>query len=181
MSRTVGYARAWWAGENLSAEHAALQAAGVDVIFAGKGRDAEDLVQCLSLLEAGDTLVVTAAARLASSLPGFVQAVADLATRGVVFCSLSEPSLSTAGAPAAAAETLLALETLRGTLVGLRTRQGMLRAEAAGRRPGRPSVMTPERVAVAEELRRQKRSIAHIARVIGVSPSAVQRALAVPA
>lgn len=181
MTRTVGYARAWWPGEDLSAQHATLNREDIDVIFTGTGTDVEDLVQCVNMLDAGDTLVVTEAARLTGSLPRFVQAVAELSSRDVLFRSVSEPALSTDGQPVTAAETLVALDALRKTLVGLRTREGMHRAEAAGRRPGRPSVMTPERVAVAEELRRQKRSIAHIARVIGVSPSAVQRALAVPA
>lgn len=178
MSRTVGYARAWWPGEDLQSEHAALQREGADIIFTGTGDDVDDLVRCLGMLQTGDTLTVTGAARLTGSLPRFVQVVVELTARGVRFRSVAEPPLSTDGDAVMPADTLRALDGLRRTLVGLRTREGMLRAEAAGRRVGRPSVMTPERVAVAEELRRQKRSIAHIAQVIGVSPSAVQRALA---
>lgn len=183
MSRLVGYSRPWWPGEDVTMDIETLAAAGATATLTDSGvvETPLDDASALSSLEAGDTLLVSSAARLGSSLPRVVQTIADLGRRGIGFRSLAEPALCTDAGVADPAEVFAALEGLRRRLAGLRTRQGMLQAEAAGRRPGRPSVMTPERVAVAEELRRQHRSIAHIARVIGVSPSAVQRALSVPA
>lgn len=182
MSRVIGYSRPWWPGEDLTIDIENLAGAGAAATLTDSGVVEAPLDDEGSLrsLEAGDILLVTSAARLGSSLPRVVQTIAELGRRGIGFRSLAEPALSTNAGLADPAEVFAALEGLRRRLAGLRTRQGMLRAEAAGRRPGRPSVMTPERVAVAEELRRQHRSIAHIARVIGVSPSAVQRALSVP-
>ncbi len=183
MSRLIGYSRPWWPGEDLTLDIENLAKAGATVTLTDSGFDESplDASSPLHSLEASDILLVSSAARLGSSLPRVVQTIAELGRRGIGFRSLAEPALSTDAGSADPAEMFAALEGLRRRLAGLRTRQGMLQAEAAGRRPGRPSVMTPDRIAVAEELRRQHRSIAHIARVIGVSPSAVQRALSVPA
>ncbi len=182
MSRLIGYSRPWWPGEDLTFDIENLATAGATLTVTDPGvvEVPLDDESPLHSLEAGDILLVSSAARLGSSLPRVVQTIAELGRRGIGFRSLTEPALSTDAGPAEPAEVFAALEGLRRRLAGLRTRQGMMQAEAGGRRPGRPSVMTPDRVAVAAELRRQHRSIAHIARVIGVSPSAVQRALSVP-
>lgn len=182
MSRLIGYSRPWWPDEDLTVDLETLATAGATGTLTDPGVESPlDDGSPLHSLQPGDILLVSSAARLGSSLPRVVQSIAELGRQGNGFRSLTEPALSTDAGPTDPAEVFAALEGLRRRLAGLRTRQGMLQAEAAGRRPGRPSVMTPDRVAVAEELRRQHRSIAHIARVIGVSPSAVQRALSVPA
>lgn len=183
MRRVIGYSRPWWPGEDLTVDIENLAKAGATMTLtdAGVVEGPLDAGSALRSLEPDDILLVSSVARLGSSLPRVVQTIAELGRQGITLRSLTEPALSTDAGPAEPAEVFAALEALRRRLAGLRTRQGMLQAEAAGRRPGRPSVMTPDRVAVAEELRRQHRSIAHIARVIGVSPSAVQRALTVPA
>jgi DNA invertase Pin-like site-specific DNA recombinase len=183
MSRLIGYTREGWPGEDLADDVAVLAGEGAGTVLRGDPESvrAGDATSALRALEPGDTLIVSSAARLAPSLPLVVQAIAELGRRGIHFRSVIEPALSTDRGRSGSAEVFAALEGLRKRLASLQTRRGMLQAESAGRRPGRPSVMTPERTAVAEELRRQHRSIAHIARVIGVSPSAVQRALAVPA
>ena len=62
-------------------------------------------------------------------------------------------------------------------LMSVQTREGLRVAGESGRRPGRPTVMTEERLAVARELRLQGRSFAHVGLVLGVSANAVQRAL----
>lgn len=61
--------------------------------------------------------------------------------------------------------------------MSVQTREGLRVAGESGRRPGRPTVMTEERLAVARELRLQGRSYAHVGLVLGVSANAVQRAL----
>lgn len=182
MTRSIGYSRRVGAALDHEAEEQALLEAGTDMVFVDQGRptarDQPELTLCLAALKPGDTLVVTRAARLRPGLTAFVQTVAELSDRGVRFRSLAEPALASTVSAIDPRELLVALNTLRGELVGIRTRAGMERAQAEGRRPGRPSVMSPARLAVARELRRQHRSIAHIANVLGVSPSAVQRALA---
>ncbi|WP_100813238.1 MULTISPECIES: recombinase family protein [Microbacterium] len=160
-----------------------LTRAGAEQIFTDDGpaesRTRPGLEECLHSLDPGDTLVVTSAAHLSSAVPHFVATVAGLRRRGVGFRSLSEPALCAGvGASVDPGEVLLALEVLRRRLASLQTRAGMATAAEEGRRPGRPTVMTPERIAMAVELRNLDRPITHIARVLGVSANAVQRALA---
>lgn len=180
----LGYTRPLVNGEATRSDATALRAAGAGRVFVDQGTqpkvDQLELSRCLSALRTGDTLVVTRAARLRPTLTLFVRTVAELAARGVAFRSLAEPALGTLTSAIDPGDVVSALEGLRRELASHRTRSGMSHAAAEGRRPGRPSVMSPERLAVARELRRQNRSIAHIASVIGVSASAVQRALAAP-
>lgn len=176
MTRIVGFSRP--GDDEAAAEEAALRAAGADQVFVE--RDTQGgvvLTSCLQSLSSGDVLVVTRASRLTSTQYQFVRTVAALGARGVGFRSLAEPALTT-GTPVVAGEVFQALEELRSEMAGIRTRAGMDAATGEGRRPGRPKVMTEERLAMATELRAVGRSISHIARVLGVSAGAVRRALA---
>jgi len=100
--------------------------------------------------------------------------------RGIRFHSLAEPALSTGNDVQESDAVILALDAVRREFIGLRTREGLARAARDGRRPGRPSVMTPDRISMARELRVSGRPLSQIARVLGVSPSAVRRALQSP-
>lgn len=97
-----------------------------------------------------------------------------LRARGIHLRSLTERALSSSPI---SEEVLVALEGVRRQMIGIRTREGMDAASAGGRRPGRPRVMTAERIAMARELRTQKRSFAQIGLALGVSEAAVRRAL----
>ncbi|MFB8385563.1 recombinase family protein [Microbacterium sp. NPDC055910] len=184
MTRLVGYTRALPATSSVEIDAAALRSLGAEVVFtdsAGAGARTSGrsgLKDCLRSLLAGDVLIVSEAARLSPSLPHFVATIADLDARGAAVRSVAEPVLSTdEKRPASSAEMFRELEALRRRLRGLRTREGMEAATAEGRRLGRPSVMTDERVAIARELRAHGRSMSHVARVLGVSRGAVERAL----
>lgn len=180
MTRLIGYTRELSPGAGTAADAERLTSAGAEQVFtddgAGGAQTRAGLRTCLETLQAGDTLVVTSAAMLSPTTSQFLTTVSGLAGRGVRFRSLSEPALS-AGTLIEPAEVFAALEALKRRLSSLQTRAGMASAATAGRRPGRPTVMTPERVAMAVELRNLDRPITHIARVLGVSANAVQRAL----
>ena len=179
MSRTVGYVRDLLARGDGEAEVKVLRMLGasrvyVDLLDASAARRPE-LVACLETLQAGDTLLVPSAAMLSHSVEHFVSTVAQLRRREILMRSMTEPALSTAGGTGASiGDTLDALDGLRSRLIGIRTRQGMDAAILAGRKPGRPRVMTEERIAVAQELRAQKRSYMQIGRALGVSEAAVR-------
>lgn len=182
MTRLVGYTRDLTPGTGTGEDADQLARAGVVRVFADEGsaeaRARPGLQECLELLAPGDTLVVSSAAMLAPTVPQFLATVSGLTSRGVGFRSLSDPALCAAvEVTVDPAEVFAGLEALRRRLVSLRTRAGMVSAAREGRRPGRPTVMTPERVAMAVELRNVGRPISHIARVLGVSANAVQRAL----
>ena len=182
MTRLVGYTRELTPGTGTGEDADQLARAGVVQVFADEGsadtRARLGFRECLELLETGDTLVVSSAAILAPTVPQFLATVSGLTSRGVGFRSLSEPALCARdGVRVDPVEVFAGLEALRRRLVSLHTREGMASAAREGRRPGRPTVMTPERVAMAVELRNVGRPISHIARVLGVSANAVQRAL----
>lgn len=185
MSRIVGYTSEINNGASTADDVAELERAGAMQLFSDvasdKPRDRPGLAECLASLTPGDELLVVRSDRLSPTLAHFVITVAELTDRGVTFRSLSEPALCTAAEnPAGPGEVLLALKHLQRRLRALETRAGMVSASAQGRHAGRPSVMTEERIAIARELRNHDRSFSHIARVLGVSTSAVQRALRTP-
>lgn len=182
MTRLVGYTRELTAGTGTAADVAELMAAGAVRVFTDDAsadpRTRPGLAECLTFLESGDVLVVSSAAQLSHAVTHFVSTLAGLTDRAVQFRSLSEPALCTGVEPGVdPAEVYAALEGLRRRLVSVRTRAGMASAAASGKRAGRPTVMTPEKVAMAVELRRLDRPMTHIARVLGVSANSVQRAL----
>lgn len=181
MTRVVGYTRAVASDQDVAAEVTTLTDTGAAQVFTDDAdadpRQRPGLAECLAALRPGDMLLVPSASHLSHSVTHFVTTVAGLRERGVGFRSLSEPALST-GERLDPVEVLAALEALRHRLVSVRTRAGMASAAAAGKRPGRPTVMTPDRVAMALELRNVGRPVTHIARVLGVSANSVQRALA---
>lgn len=180
MTRLVGYTREVAPGAGTAADAAQLVLAGAERVFTDDGSigaaERPGLRECLEFVEAGDTVIVTSAAMVAPTAAQFLTVVSGLAGRSVGFRSLAEPALST-GTAVDSAEVFVALESLRRRLSSLQTRAGMAAAASKGRRPGRPTVMTPERVAMAVELRDLGRPVTHIARVLGVSANAVQRAL----
>ena len=180
MTRVVGYSRPLGVDDDLEADAAALRAAGAMVVHLGLG-DRKDRVlrSCLDELSAGDVLVVSRAIRLSPSLTHFVSTLAEMGGRGVDFRSIAEPELS-AGSRPTTTEVYTSLESMRCELISIRTRAGMANAAAAGRKLGRPSVMTEEHLAMARELRVHGRSIAHIGQVLGISASTVRRALLDP-
>lgn len=181
MTRVVGYSRGFASDPEAGSGVAQLTRAGAAPVFSDPaGVDARarpGLASCLALLVAGDVLLVSSAARLSHSVSHFLTTIVALHERGVAFRSLAEPALSTDAGSVDSVAVMSALDGLQKRLVGLRTRDGLSAASMVGRRPGRPTVMTDELVAMAAELRAEERSYAQIARVLGVSPSAVQRAL----
>ncbi|WP_169748659.1 recombinase family protein [Microbacterium trichothecenolyticum] len=185
MTRLVGYTRALTADAGIDADVEALTRAGAVRVFTDSAgtdpRHRYGLSQCLEALGPGDVLVTLSASHLSHAVTHFATTVSALTARGVGFRSLAEPALCTgADQRVDPGEVLAALEALRRRLVSVRTRAGMASAAAAGKRAGRPTVMTPEKVAMAVELRNLGRPITHIARVLGVSANSVQRALAPP-
>ncbi|MGA1827896.1 recombinase family protein [Microbacterium sp.] len=182
MTRTVGYARELLSVEVAREDAAALRRAGASRVYIDR-RDAatgrrNEFERCLSSLGKGDTLLVASAVSLSPSVEHFITTIAQLRARGIKVRSLAEPALSTVPDTIAnPGDVLDALDAMRRRLIGLRTREGLDAAIAAGRRPGRPRVMTEERIEIARELRAQKRSFAQIGRALGVSESAVRRAL----
>lgn len=184
MSNIVGYARVSTREQNPAAQEAELRGAGAVRVFVDQGesgrvKDRPQWLACLDYLRAGDTLVVRRLDRIAGSEKMAIETINELHERGVNIKSLTEPDIDTTTPMGRALFGIVAVfAQLRVDTIRDNTRRGLAHARAQGRVGGRPSVMTPERVAAATRMRRQGESIAHIARVLGVGASSVSRALA---
>ena len=182
----VGYARVSTRDQDPAVQERELAAAGCTRVFVDHGessrlRDRTEWVTCRDYLRPGDTLVVRALDRLAGTTTMAIETINDLRDAGVNIESLTEPDIDTTTPVGRALFGIVAVfAQLRVDTIRENTRRGLEHARAQGRVGGRPSVMTPERIAAAEAMRRENppRSLAHIAKVLGVGPSSVSRALA---
>jgi DNA invertase Pin-like site-specific DNA recombinase len=178
----LGYARVSTAEQNLDLQRDALTAAGCYRIFADTGSGAltarPQLDKLLDHLRPGDTLVVWKLDRLGRSLRHLVDTVTALAERGVGFRSLQESIDTTTPGGKLVFHLFAALAEFERDIIRERTTAGLAAARARGRTGGRPSVMTPEKIAVAQAMYASKEhSLAKIAATLGVSRATLYRHL----
>ena len=184
MTNVVGYARVSKREQNPAAQEAELRAAGASRVFVDHGEssriaDRPQWRACLDYLREGDTLLVRRLDRLGGTERIIIETLHDLDRRGVNIKSLTEPMIDTTTPMGRALFGMVAVfAQLRVDTIRDNTRRGLAHARAQGRVGGRPSVMTPERIAAAVKMRAEEHSVAHIAKVLGVGASSVSRALA---
>lgn len=180
MGHALGYARVSTAEQDPALQHDALAAAGcarvwTDVASGGKD-DRPELADLLERLLPGDTLVVWRLDRLGRSLPHLLATITDLEGRGVGFRSVTESIDTTTATGRLVFAIFGALAEFERQLIRDRTLAGLASARARGRVGGRPSVMTPARVAAARALLSQPgASVASVARDLGVSRPTIYR------
>lgn len=186
MSNVIGYARVSTREQNPASQEAVLRDHGAVRVFVDHGEssaisDRPQWQACMDYLRPGDTLVILALDRVAGTELMAIEIIRDLARRGVRLRSVTEPFLdvdTSTPMGEAIVGIMAVLAQLRVSTIRENTRRGLAHARAQGRVGGRPSVMTPERVAAALQLRSENKSLRHIARVLGVGKSSVSRALA---
>ena len=184
MTNVVGYARVSRRDQNPEAQEAELRAAGASRVFVDHGEssrvmDRPQWLACLDYLRDGDTLLVRRLDRLGGSERIIIETLHDLEERGVNIKSLTEPMIDTTTPVGRALFGIVAVfAQLRVDTIRENTRRGLAHARAEGRVGGRPSVMTPEKVAQARKMREAGDSLEQIGRVLSVGKSSVARALA---
>lgn len=177
----IGYARVSTRTQDVRAQVVQLRAAGVDDVRTEAGSGASRrpvLEQLLAELVAGDVLVVAALDRLGRVGRSLLALVDDLGDRGIGLRAL-HGGIDTTD-PVAGRITLYVLAALaeaERNLIVERTNAGLAAARAAGRRGGRPTVVTPDRLTVARQLISDGSTVAAAARVIGVSRPTLSRHL----
>lgn len=183
MAHEVGYARVSKRDQNPDAQEAELRAAGCERVFVDQGEssrvaDRPQWLACLDYLRPGDTLKVRRLDRLAGSERILIETLQDLDARQVNIVSLTEPMIDTTTPMGRALFGIVAVfAQLRVDTIRDNTHRGLDYARSQGRVGGRPSVMTPERIATAERMRAERQSWESIGRVLGVGASSVRRAL----
>jgi len=174
----IGYARISTRTQDPAMQHDALTRSGVIRTFTDCASGALDsrsqLDACLEFLRDGDTLVVWKLDRLGRSLRHLVDLICDLEKRGVGFRSLTESIDTTTPGGRLVFHIFCALAEFERALISERTHEGLEAARARGRKGGRPTVMTPEKLAVARQMYDSKQhTVEKIARTIGVGRSTV--------
>lgn len=185
MGALLGYARVSTEEQDPALQLDALAKAGCARVFSDTASGALDarpeLERVLDHLREGDTLVVWRLDRLGRSLRHLVDTVTGLAERGVGFRSLQESIDTTTPGGRLVFHVFAALAEFERDLIRERTHAGLAAARARGRRGGRPSVMTADKLAVAREMYVSgDHTVAVIAQTIGVSRASVYRHLPEP-
>lgn len=179
----IGYGRVSTTDQSLGLQLDALEAAGCARVFSdtasGAIADRPELARALDYVRPGDTLVVWKLDRLGRSLRHLIDTISELEERGVGFRSLQESIDTTTPTGRLLLHVLAALCEFERDLIRERTYAGLAAARARGRRGGRPSVMTADKLAVARQMHASgEHTVAAIAAVLGVSRASVYRALA---
>lgn len=181
----IGYARVSTQDQDTELQRVALAGAGCEEIFtekaSGAQRDRPELAAALKYARKGDTLVVWKLDRLARSLRQLIETVESLEERGIGFRSLTESIDTTTNGGKLVFHLFAALAEFERGLIRERTLAGLAAARGRGRVGGRPSSMTPERIAVARALLAQPDFTAEmVANQIGVSVSTLYRHIPAP-
>src|SRR4051794_39181913 len=146
----VGYARVSTSGQDLSAQREALPRLGVapDRIYVdhgltGTNRARPGLREAMAACRAGDTLVVTKLDRLARSLPGARDIVAELTAREVKLSLGGSVHDPTDPVGRLLFNVLAMVAEFESDLIKMRTREGMKVARAKGRLRSKKPKLSP--------------------------------------
>lgn len=179
----IGYARVSTIEQDPALQHDALAAAGAVRVFtdyaSGATTARPQLTAALDYLRPGDVLAVWRIDRLGRSVTDLVTLVGDLAARDVQFRSLTEAIDTTTPGGELVFHVFAALAQMERRLISERTRAGLAAARARGRKGGRPTVMTADKLAAAQSLRASTDlSLTQIAAQLGVGRSTLVTHLA---
>lgn len=183
MNSIIGYARVSTRDQDPAAQEAELRAAGATRVFVDHGesskvRDRPQWLACLDYLREGDTLLVRRLDRIAGSEKMAIETINELQERKINIKSLTEPDIDTTTPMGKALFGIVAVfAQLRVDTIRENTKRGLDHARAQGRVGGRPTVMTAQRIEEAVRMRKDGKTIAEIAKVLGVGTSSVSRAL----
>jgi DNA invertase Pin-like site-specific DNA recombinase len=184
VSQTIGYARVSAADQNPALQLDALAAAGCHRVFVEKAsgalRERPQLAAALEYIRPGDVLVVWKLDRLGRSLRHLLDTVAALEERGVGFRSLKESIDTTTATGRLIFHIFAALAEFEREMIRERAAAGRAAARARGETGGRPSAVTPEKLAAVRALLETKRTVAQAAAAVGVGRSTLYRWLSVP-
>lgn len=179
----LGYARVSTDDQNLDLQRDALEAAGCERKFedmaSGAKADRIGLAALMTVLRAGDTVVIWRLDRLGRSLKNLIELVERLDAAKVGLRSLQENIDTTSSGGRLVFHLFGALAEFERNLVRERTLAGLAAARARGRMGGRPKRLDPSKLALALRLHHEdKHTIKEICQMMGISKSTLYNYLA---
>ena len=184
--RKYGYARVSTTDQDLSIQHAALEAAGCITVFSEKmsgtttnGR--EQLRMLLNVVQEGDIVVITRIDRLARSMKDLQDIVHELKAKGVSLKATEQPIDTSTAAGKAFLDMLGVFAEFETNLRRERQLEGIAKAKAEGvyaKNGGRKATLDAEKV---RELHASGMGPAAIAKELKMARSSVYRYLPSPA
>ena len=172
----IGYARVSTDDQNLDLQRDALQAAGCERVFedmvSGARADRSGLTTLMSMLRAGDTVVIWRLDRLGRSLKNLIELVERLEAAKVGLRSLHENIDTTSSGCKLVFYLFGSLAEFERNLIRERTQAGLVAARARGRMGGRPKRLDPAKLALALKLHRERNhTVEEICKMMGISKS----------
>ena len=167
-------------GNSLEAQEAALKAAGAEKVysdaFTGTTANRPQLECLMSVLQQGDTLIVTKLDRIARSTMQGLQLIQELVGKGVTVNVLNMGTLSNKPEDALRLTMFLAFAQYERDMILQRTREGKeIARQHEGFREGRPKKYTQAQVDHAVELL-GVHSYSEVVKMTGISKSTLIRA-----
>ena len=179
----IGYARVSTEEQNLNLQIDALKKSNCDTIITDRGvsgatTSRPGLNKVLRIVKSGDKIVVWRLDRLGRSLIHLVKLLEVLGHRSVSFQSLTENIDTASSGGKLVFHMMAALAEFERSLISERTKAGIASARAAGKKIGRPSLLTAIQIKEARHLLdKEKLPIDKIAIIFGVHSRTLFRAL----
>jgi len=175
----IGYARVSTEDQHLTLQTDALERAGCERTFqdqmTGSRMDRPGLMEAMSHLREGDTLVVWKLDRLGRGVKGLVDMVAELAARNVHFKSLTDQIDTSTPAGRFFFHVMASLAQMERELIAERTMAGLQAARRLGRVGGRKRQMTDSKIDAAKHLLSSGVPPKDVAQNLGVSVPTLYR------
>lgn len=187
MARTFAYCRVSTSDQTTENQVREIESSGfaidpkrvVSETISGStpAKERHQFARLIDRLENGDVLVVTKLDRLGRNAMDVRSTVEALANSGVrVHCLALGGSDLTSAAGKMTMGVIAAVAEFERDLLIERTRAGLNRAKASGKRLGRPAALTDDQKSTILRERLKGRSLGALAKEYGVSRAAIQRA-----
>jgi DNA invertase Pin-like site-specific DNA recombinase len=180
---TIGYARVSTKDQSLDIQIEQLEAAGCTKIFREKvsGSQVDNrpkLRRMISVVEAGDVVIVARLDRLARSTRDLLCIIDDLTAKGAKLRSIAEPWLDTTSDLGQLVMTILGgLAQFERSLIMARTQAGIAKAKENGVQFGRKRRLNAKQKQIIGERYRKGETITELAADFGVGVGTIHRAL----
>lgn len=170
----IGYARVSTKDQVLDGQMDALNAVGCERIFtdklSGVREDRKGLIELMSFIRKGDTLVIWRLDRLGRGIKHLISIVELLKDKGIGLKSLTEEIDTTTPGGALVFHVFASIAQFERDIIKERTRVGLAAAKARGRLGGRKLKLNREKIEHAVELYcSNSKTINEICKIIGIS------------